>query len=355
MKECFKCREKASFNYKNGLHVCRQCFQSHVMLRRIRSFLRNELGTFGRENTFYVCFDGSIESAVLAHLLFLSRAENSALKKKIFFEFSLVVPCSPWRKTEDAEVLNKAKLLSSELKVPVVVLETAGDEEASQWLALSERVPQKGGFRDDFFEILISNSLLRFAKGKKILFADFAERAAANALALFCTCRQNFVLQKCSPVWKANATVLARPLLECGGRDISYYAYINRLFEYAVVEKTTPEIFQNLPGQGSIHRLIMNFVSELHCTNQATAPAVLKVVEKLDSGREGLAINYVPQLHVEKVIKALLGEIEQSSKLDDQICLFCYASMSSVDHFFCKGCKVMFGICRGIDQNYSLE
>ena len=66
-KECYKCKEKATFFYKNELFVCSTCFLK-TESQKFGSFLRSKMDVYGENLKVFCIFDGSLNSLVCCDL-----------------------------------------------------------------------------------------------------------------------------------------------------------------------------------------------------------------------------------------------------------------------------------------------
>lgn len=346
-KDCFKCKQKSTFVYKNGLFVCRECFVGHVMLRRLRSFLRNELQNFGKDNKYYVLADGSIGSLCLLKMLQLSIAEDAVFKRKMFLQFEAVhidadrlcekLALPPSNSTE------RVKEFCQSLGVAVNVYPVLEDSEFEEWTELGLKTSVKGGFRQEFLQALIRRKRALVCAGKKLLLPDFAETCSIKALYLLSTCRQGDLLRECSPSFLTlEGGVEARPLIEFQERELLYFAYGFQLFKFLA-----PTIVREEGEDETIFTLMSSFVTDLQGENFSTSSAILKTMERLAPPELPKTENFVEDFrgNSKKVKQALeTKELEPSEEGTFKVCPMCAMIFEPRDSALCKGCQIMFGL-----------
>lgn len=66
-KNCYKCKEKASFYFKQQNYICKNCFIP-LISRKFGTFLRQKLKMTGKQLTNLCFFDGSPNSVAMADL-----------------------------------------------------------------------------------------------------------------------------------------------------------------------------------------------------------------------------------------------------------------------------------------------
>lgn len=67
---CFKCKQRATYNYKNGIVVCSNCFKTTIVEHRFKSNLRKYVGVHGKnKNNFCVLLSGGASSMCLSKIV----------------------------------------------------------------------------------------------------------------------------------------------------------------------------------------------------------------------------------------------------------------------------------------------
>jgi len=301
-KNCFKCKSKAQLRYKNNLVVCAECFSFHVCLRGFRSVIRNQLEVFGKQNELVVFFDGSLNSAMLAHNVKANVIDNEKVKKKMFFDAQFV--CFDFSELAEKVLGEKAKKLILDqnalaakcfesLQLTYEIIPCGHFESVDVLSADFARLPVTGGYREDYVRILERRFLVQYClkNGRsKIVLPENAEQLAARALKLLCKSRHSELVSQCSVSSKISrdgqVLTFVRPLAERSSREVLFYSKINKVvdfgcgrYEWLSADHTAR--MQTLPGHGSINKLLMEFISDLQGEYLSTSSTILKTTEKI--------------------------------------------------------------------------
>ena len=301
-KNCFKCKSKAQLRYKNNLVVCAECFSFHVCLRAFRSVIRNQLEVFGKQNDLVVFFDGSVNSAMLAHNVEANVIDNEKVKKKMFFTAQFI--CFDFSELAEQVFGEKAKKLIKNqndlavkcfesLKLTYEIIPCSQFESIDVLVADFLRLPATGGYREDYIRILEHRFLVEYClknSRNKIVLPENAEQLAARALKLLCKSRHNELVPQCSisSTLTRDGQVLTfvRPLAERSTREVLFYSKMNSVvnfacdrYEWLSIDHTARML--TLPGQGSINQLLMEFITDLQGEYLSTSSTILKTTERV--------------------------------------------------------------------------
>lgn len=100
--KCFKCDNTAEFKYRPSISMCANCFGFHVIRKKFRQNLRNQVDVIGKHNEIILFIDGTLESVVALKLFAENLDQNNKLSK--------VKKVSKQEESHDVPKLSKNKL-----------------------------------------------------------------------------------------------------------------------------------------------------------------------------------------------------------------------------------------------------
>lgn len=94
------------------------------------------------------------------------------------------------------------------------------------------------------------------------------------------------MIDECSSVYKRNGITIGRPMSERTTREIYFYLYNRKLIDFSFdkfewVKSFYSQREQKMIGEGSINKLLANFVQNLSDTYYSTSFNLLKVLPRI--------------------------------------------------------------------------
>lgn len=299
---CCKCKGKATYNFKNGIILCADCFKLGIVEHRFKTSLRKYVNIKGKQkNQFWVLLSGGCSSICLAKVVSES-LKTGPTGRKMFFDAKQIHvdesvfyydPEDLGGKEREQRNLQKIKDFTQDigLELHIIDLVEFFNNENIVLKDLLASLKDAGSCREDFIKNFRRRAIHNFCKANnvtKVLQGDNGDSLAKSAFTSIIKGKGYEMYNEGS--YQTNFMddeniLLCRPLKDTSQKDMYYYNKITNVEDWIIERRNlcldVTGKSSNLPGRGNFDALIENFQQTLQRDFNSTIPTVLATTEKL--------------------------------------------------------------------------